>query len=106
MMNNMGVVFKGNSGKKYIFEGPYKLRSSLENAPGVYAVVHENERNINLLELCDSDKIYDSIIKTEKKENRFSKYANGFSYAAFYTVNDDILSGKDILKDLKEFYNL
>ena len=103
MMNTMGVVFKGNSGKKYIFEGPYKLRSSLENNPGVYAVVHENETKINLLELGDSDKIYDSIRKSEKK---LSKYTNGFSYAAFYTVNDDILSGKDILKDLKEFYNL
>ena len=106
MMQNMGVIFKGNSGKRYIFEGPYRLKSSLENNPGVYAVVHENENKINLLELGDSDKIYDSITKTEKKENRFSKYENGFSYAAFYTVNDDILSGKDIIKDLKEFYNL
>jgi hypothetical protein len=100
----MGVILKGNSGRKYIFEGPYKSKTSLENAPGVYAVVHDAENKINILELCDSDKIHDSIIK--KGKNYFSDYANGYSYAAFYTVNDDLLSGKDIFKDLKGYYNL
>ena len=106
MLKSEGILLKGISGKKYIFEGLYKKRTAFENNPGVYAVVSKKENKINLLELSNSDKINDSIAKTEKKLSMTNELVNGYSYAAFYTVNDDILSGEEILKDIKEFYKL
>jgi len=38
----MGVILKGKSGKQYIFEGPYKMKSQLNKEPGIFAFICEN----------------------------------------------------------------
>ena len=102
----MGIILKGRSGKQYIFEGPYKMRSRLYNEPGVVAFICENGKAANLKYISSADKVYASVFKEEELEFRFRETCFDFSYAVFYTINEDVLSREQIIKDIKEFYDL
>lgn len=102
----MGVILKGKSGKQYIFEGPYKMRSHLFNEPGVLAFICENGKGTKIKFISDADKVYESVFKEEELEFKLRQSCNDFSYAVFYTINEDVLSREQILKDIKEYYDL
>ena len=102
----MGVILKGNSGKQYIFEGPYKMRSRLSNEPGVFAFICENGKGTNLKYINSADKVYESVFKNEEYEFSLRKESTDFTYAVFYVDNEMVLSREQIIKDIKEHYDL
>ena len=106
----MGVVLKGKSGTNYIFEGPYKLKSSLENEPGVCAIFDNTGESQKLVELVgsngsiDTKEILNSMIKKDKARSQVSEYSLELGYAAFYIYSDK--TSEYIAKDIKDFYSL
>ena len=102
----MGVILKGNSGKQYIFEGPYKKRSHLFNEPGVFAFICENGKGTNVKYLSCADKVYESVLEEEEIEFNLRQNYNDLSYAVFYVMNENFLSREQIIKDIKEHYDL
>ena len=102
----MGVILKGKSGKQYIFEGPYKMRSRLNNEPGVFAFICENGKGTNLKYINSADKVYESVFKNEEYEFSLRKENIDLTYAVFYVDNEMVLSREQIIKDIKEHYNL
>ncbi|MBC8488053.1 MAG: hypothetical protein ISS16_01655 [Ignavibacteria bacterium] len=102
----MGVILKGKSGKQYIFEGPYKMKSHLYNEPGVLAFICENGKGTNLKYLSKADRVYESLFKEEEIEIKLRQSYNDFNYAVFYTTNENVLSREQIIKDIKEHYDL
>lgn len=101
----MGVVLKGKSGTNYIFEGPYKLKSSLENNPGVCAVISETYESFKLLDLLSSNGVLESMIqKKDVTHDDVSECSSDFGYAAFYIWSEK--TSEYITKDIKDYYSL
>lgn len=102
----MGVILKGKSGKQYIFEGPYKIRTHLNNEPGILAFICENGKGTNVKYISKADNVYASLFKEEEIEINLRQSCNDFSYAVFYTINEEVLSREQIIEDIKEYYGL
>ena len=106
----MGVLLKGKSGTIYIFEGPYKLKSSLENEPGVCAIFDDTGEGQKLVDLVgsncsiDTKGVSSSMIKKDKARSQVSEYSYELEYAAFYISNGK--TPKYIEKDIRDFYSL
>ena len=101
----MGVVLKGKSGTNYIFEGPYKLKSSLENNPGVCAIISETYESLKLLDLLGSNGVYSSMKNIKAKtQDGVNEYSHDLEYAAFYICSEK--TSEYIEKDIKDYYRL
>lgn len=106
----MGVVLKGKSGTNYIFEGPYKLKSSLENEPGVCAIFDDTGESQKLVDLVgsngssDTKGVLSSMIEKDKARSQVSEYSHDLEYAAFYIYSDK--TSEYIAMDIKDNYSL
>ena len=97
----MGVILKGKSGKQYIFEGPYKMKSQLNKEPGIFAFICENGKGTNLKFIKKADNVYESLFKEEEIEIKLRQRYDDFSYAVFYAMDEEVLSREQIIKDIK-----
>ena len=102
----MGIIINGISRKKYVFEGPYVMRSSLENAPGVFALFRKNGRGYELIDLEGSEKVYDYVVNKDNVKEQCNKFHCELNYAAFYVINEKSTPIADIEEDIKEYYKL
>ena len=96
----------GNSGKKYIFEGPFDFEPYLDDVPAVFAIISVNGKEFELLDLGGSEILYRSIYNVDRLMTKSNKYTDRIKYAVFYNWNDESTHSEKITKDIKEFYKL
>lgn len=102
----MGLIMNGNSGKKYIFEGPFDFEPYLDDVPAVFAILSVNGKEFELLDLGGSEILYRSIYNVDRLMKKSDKYSHKLKYAAFYNWNSESTLSENITKDIKEFYKL
>lgn len=96
----------GNSGKKYVFEGPFDLEPDLDDVQAVFATLKVNSKEVELLDLGGSEILYKSIYHVDRLIKKSVNNSERIRYAVFYNWSDESASYEKIAEDIKEFYNL
>ena len=102
----MGLIMNGNSGKKYIFEGPFEIDPSVDHAPAVFAILKENCKDVKLLDIGGSDILYKNIYQVDKLVKKSDNTSCRIKYAVFYNWNEEPASYEVIAKDIKKYYKI
>ena len=96
----------GNSGKKYVFEGPFDINPDIDHAPAVFAILKVNSRNVKLLDLGGSDILYKGVNQFDRLVKNSGNNSDRIRYAVYYNWSGESVSNEVIAEDIKEFYKL
>lgn len=90
----------------YTFQGFFQHIPTLDEKPGLYAIICDNDGIINLLDVGESHNIRESVWNHDRK-NRLKKKCYGMIvYAQLLTFNKDKKGRREIEKDIRDKENL
>jgi len=98
----MGISLKGKSGKEYYFEGPYLTTNMLQNRSGVYAVLCNKNK---VIDVGEASEIKNRIETHDRKECWRRHCDESISYAVYYIEYGKKPSRVEVEQDIREFYN-
>ncbi len=90
----------------YTFQGFFKDISTLDEKPGLYVIICDNDGIINLLDVGESHNIRESVWNHNRKKCWKRNCYGMIVYAQLLTPNKDQKGRREIEKDIRKKENL
>ena len=102
----MSVTILGDGGAQYDFKGPFISTDSLEDRPGVYAILCDQSGRFDLIDLGESAQVRTRIENHDRKSCWNRNCTGTINYAVYYIEQGNELSRIHIEQDIRNNYYL
>ena len=90
----------------YTFQGFFQRISTLDETPGLYVIVCDNDGILNFLDVGESENIRESVWKHDRKACWKRNCYGAILYAQLKTPNKNQNERREIEKDIREKENI
>ena len=102
----MGVTIKGKSGTSYEFYGAYSSTMPLKDNLGVYAILCEKDKKLNLIDVGESAKVKERVENHDRRDCWEINCLESIKYAAYYIEHGRKPSRTEVEQDIRDNYNI